>query len=225
MTQLLYPSASLRDLLPANVAVGAMPNLAAWLELPEEERAIVSQAADKRQREFATGRVLARKLLDEIGLAVNAIGQRQDRTPNWPSGVIGSISHCDDLCVVAVARDDVGIRSVGIDVEPAEPLPAEIWEEIARAEEHARLAVGEIDLAVGMRRLFSAKEAVYKCVYPVCQLVLEFHELEISFNADHACFQTRGISLRNRLHAAAANIDGRQVELDGRILSAAIWRQ
>jgi enterobactin synthetase component D / holo-[acyl-carrier protein] synthase len=201
-----------------------MSNVADWRELPSAEQSLVSHSVGKRQREFATGRILARRLLGEIGLKVDAIGQRQDRTPIWPTGIIGSVSHCDDLCVVAVARDNVGIQSVGIDVEPAEPLPAEIWEEIARDEEHARLAVGEIDLAIGMRRLFSAKEAIYKCLYPLCQMMFEFQELEISFSADYTCFRTRVVTTRPGLRTTRACLEGRQVERDGIIYSAGIAR-
>lgn len=223
MTQLLSPLASLRDLFPAAVAVGAMPNSADWRELPPAEQALVSHAVGKRQREFATGRVLARKLLCEIGCEIEAIGQRQDRTPIWPTGVVGSISHCRDLCVVAVAREDTGIRSIGIDVEPAEPLSADLWPQIALDAELSRLAADGSDLARRMARLFSAKEAAYKCLYPMCQQVLGFHELEISFRADYTCFQARGFSPRHGVQAAAANIAGRQTELNGRIFSAAIW--
>jgi enterobactin synthetase component D / holo-[acyl-carrier protein] synthase len=225
MTLLLSPPAKLRDMFPAAVAVGTMPNSADWRELPAAEQALVSHAVEKRQREFATGRTLARRLFGKMGLETRAIGQRQNRSPIWPTGVLGSISHCDDLCVVAVARDNVGIRSLGVDVEPTGPLPSEIWEEVARDDEYKMLSSGKDDLAIGMLRLFSAKEAAYKCLYPVTQQTVEFHELRILFSMNYASFQVRCMTPILKLAAERNTIRGKQIEIGGRFCTAAIWYQ
>jgi len=79
-----------------------------------------------------------------------------------------------EMSVAAIARK-ADIPSLGIDVEPAEPLPDEI----------AALAVMPGDVLEGVdprlatRLLFSAKEAVYKAAFPLDRLFLEFRDIEV----------------------------------------------
>lgn len=222
MIKHLFSPASLRNRVPAGVAIACMPNVITWQELPATERALVSNAVEKRRQQFATGRFLARDLLREIGSGVEAIGQHLDRTPIWPDGIVGSISHCDDLCAAAVAKIDNGVRSIGVDVEPAQPVAEEIWLEIANREELERWEFCQDDVALRIRRLFSAKEAAYKCVYPSCQQFIGFHDVEIDFEVAGINFRVRSKSHDERLRAALEAIEGVQFQQDGIIFSIAI---
>ena len=214
---------NLPNLLPREVRLRSMP-IAANV-LPAVERALVSRAVPKRQREFATGRVLARSLLHDLGVEVHAIGQSQDRTAIWPEGIVGSISHCDDLCVAAVGRKSDGIRSVGIDVESADPLPRELWEEVARDTEAANQVGNVVSHGIAMRRLFSAKEAFYKCVFPVIKQNLEFHDVEVNFSRRYERFSAMVMTSTIDCIRDADSIEGRQCASARWIISATIWRR
>ena len=103
-----------------------------------------------------------------------AIGRGPAGDPLWPAGFAGSLAHDDEMAVAAIARK-ADIPSLGIDVEPAEPLPDEI----------AALAVMPGDVLAGVdprlatRLLFSAKEAVYKAAYPLDRVVLGYEHIGI----------------------------------------------
>jgi 4'-phosphopantetheinyl transferase EntD len=59
--------------------------------LPEEERAI-ARAVASRRAQYAATRALARGLLRDLGWPDAALLNRRDRSPIWPSGVVGSIT-------------------------------------------------------------------------------------------------------------------------------------
>ena len=86
------------------------------------------------------------------------------------------MAHDARVAVAAVGlRRDVG--ALGIDVEPAELLPADLLDVVATPQE--RLNIG--DEPYHGRLLFAAKEAVYKAVYPLDQTFLDHHDVQISF--------------------------------------------
>lgn len=68
-------------------------------------------------------------------------------------------------------------EAVGVDIEPAEPLPPDVVELVATAREHNGL---NGDPLRG-RLLFAAKEAVYKALYPRDRVFLEYHDIEVDF--------------------------------------------
>jgi 4'-phosphopantetheinyl transferase EntD len=70
---------------------------------PEEEQ-LVAGAVGSRRAEVLTGRTLARAALAAVGVAPVAIGRRADRSPDWPTDVVGSITHTDGLCSVVVVQ-------------------------------------------------------------------------------------------------------------------------
>src|SRR5437763_335927 len=80
-------------------------------QLYPEERACIARAVPKRRAEFATGRVCARQALERLGVAVGPLLPHPDRSPAWPPGIVGSISHTDGYCAVAVAE---ATRALGI---------------------------------------------------------------------------------------------------------------
>ena len=167
------------DLFAPEVRTASSPPVDCEEELFPEERALVASAVAPRRREFATGRACARRLLAQLGVPDAPLLRRADRSPRWPAGLCGSISHCEDLCVVAVARREVA-RALGVDVEPAEPLEPELWPRLCTARELAWLE-GRAPAERGrlVRLLFSAKESVYKCVRSAGGPELGFHEVEI----------------------------------------------
>ncbi|MEM7675131.1 MAG: hypothetical protein AAF449_03910, partial [Myxococcota bacterium] len=90
-----------------------------------EEAVTVAKAVPHRVAEFATGRALARRLLGELGFAPGPLVARKDRSPDWPTGAIGSITHTKHIAIVAAARGGPN-DALGIDVEPRESLNPEL---------------------------------------------------------------------------------------------------
>jgi hypothetical protein len=64
---------------------------------PTEETHIQAAVA-KRRAEFAAGRVCARSALAELGAPLAPLGVRPDRSPDWPAGLTGSITHTQGFC-------------------------------------------------------------------------------------------------------------------------------
>ena len=94
--------------------------------------------------------------------------------PIWPAGVVGSLAHDEEIAVAAVGlRRD--FASIGIDVEPAGALPADMFALVATPRERRMID----DDPVKAKLLFAAKEAVYKAVYPLDRVFLEFGDIEI----------------------------------------------
>jgi enterobactin synthetase component D / holo-[acyl-carrier protein] synthase len=155
-----------------------------------EEEALVLRASKSRRQEFATGRACARQALTRLGLPEVAVLTGHRGAPQWPAGVVGSITHCAGYRAAAVARSS-DIASLGVDAEPNEALPDHgMLELIALEQERARLA--ELTAAApGIswdRLLFSAKESVYKAWFPLAQRWLGFESADILFDSHAGTF-------------------------------------
>jgi 4'-phosphopantetheinyl transferase EntD len=156
--------------------------------LPGEE-ALVARAAERRRREFAAGRRCAREALAGLGIPPGPVLAGADREPLWPAGVVGSITHCDGYQAAAVARDR-DLASLGIDAEPARPLPAGVLRAVALPGEAAMLArLAQAHPGTCWDRLlFSAKESVFKAWYPLARRWLGFTGAEIELRPCHGEF-------------------------------------
>ena len=137
-------------------------------------------------------RIVARALLAQLGHPDAQVPKGATGQPIWPAGVVGSLAHDDEVAVAAVGlRRD--FASIGIDVEPSSALPSGMLALIATPREH-RVVDGDL---VRARLLFAAKEAVYKAVYPVDALFLEFSDIEVDLAAGKADTRSgRTLSLR-----------------------------
>ena len=160
-------------LLPAGlVAVEAFGDVAPD-PLLAGEAAAVANAIERRRIEFARGRSCARRAMAMLAIEPAPVLAGPDRAPIWPAGVIGSITHCQGYACAGVG----GVAewsAIGIDAELVQVLEPEIVDDILLDTERA------LDPCV----VFSIKEAFYKAVYPRLQLILEFHDVEVTTDAD-----------------------------------------
>ncbi|HZD89565.1 MAG TPA: 4'-phosphopantetheinyl transferase superfamily protein [Pseudolabrys sp.] len=141
--------------------------------LPDEARSIASSLV-KVRRASGAARLLGRALLARLGHAACAIPKGADGAPQWPDGVVGSFAHDGDIAVAAVARSgDCG--AIGIDIEPAEPLPDDLRDLVVTPRERPVL---DEDPLRG-RVLFAAKEAVYKAVAARDGLLLDYQDIDV----------------------------------------------
>ncbi|MDQ3933891.1 MAG: 4'-phosphopantetheinyl transferase superfamily protein [Actinomycetota bacterium] len=176
-------------LVPDSVAVVATREDLSGVELfPEEER-VVERAVEKRRREFVTARGCARLALERLGVEPVAIPSGERGEPVWPSGVVGSITHCTGFRACAVARAE-DVASVGIDAEVHEPLPAGVLEEVAFGPERAMVAGRGGGVCLD-RLLFCAKESIYKAWFPLAGRWLGFEDVELSIDTGGGTFRAR----------------------------------
>ena len=144
-----------------------------------EEAPLVRGAVQKRRREFAAGRLCARKALKQLGVPETSILAREDRTPQWPVGVVGSITHTGNWCAVVVGMQE-HIRGVGVDVEIATPLKDKLFDRVCTPSELQWLAsLPEAERGKMGKLIFSAKECAYKSQYPLTQTYLGFHAMSV----------------------------------------------
>jgi 4'-phosphopantetheinyl transferase EntD len=107
-----------------------------------------------------------------MGIHVVELPRSARRHPLWPAGVVGSIAHDADFAAAAVGATS-RVTGLGIDIEPAEHLPACVRDVVASAHELKAFA----DLSYSDKALFSIKEAVFKAVYPHDGVGLEFNDI------------------------------------------------
>jgi 4'-phosphopantetheinyl transferase EntD len=158
---------------------------------PEEEE-VVARAVEKRRREFTTARACARQALMRLGVMPQAIPSGPKGDPQWPAGIVGSITHCEGFRACAVARSSQ-LVTLGVDAEINAPLPAGLLGDIALPEERERLLAlaGEDPSVSWDRLLFSAKESVYKAWYPLAGRWLGFEDANLTIDRQGRTFSAR----------------------------------
>lgn len=166
-------------------------------EMFAEEAALVEKAVLRRRRQFAAGRVLGRELMERLGIATGPLLRGEDRVPLWPAGVVGSLSHTEDVVMVAVAGGGVdgeasAVRALGLDVEADVPLEEELRASVLTERELAWLdEQPQAERGALAKLVFSAKEAVYKAQYTFSRTMLDFHEVELVVLPDAPVFEAR----------------------------------
>ena len=164
--------------LPASVAMvetrADAASSAAW----PQELAAAAGLPDGRLAEYITVRDCARQALASLGTPPAAILGDARGAPIWPDGIVGSMTHCRGYRAAAVARAS-DLTVLGIDAEPAEPLPSGIARRISTDAELAGITGLDPDVPWD-RLLFSAKEAIYKAWYPLTRIGLGFHDVNIA---------------------------------------------
>jgi 4'-phosphopantetheinyl transferase EntD len=161
---------------PDTIEVGLFP----------EEREHIAQSVAKRRIEFAAVRRCARRALQELGYPPVPILPGEQREPQWPEGVVGSMTHCAGYCAAAVARSGE-ISALGIDAEVHAPLPEGVLDLISLESERERIAALAVDVPNAVhwdRVLFSAKESVYKAWFPLTRRWLGFEQADIDLRLD-----------------------------------------
>jgi len=145
------------------------------------ERGAFSTSVIKVRRASGAARVVARELMRRVGVAPQPIIKSAGGMPLWPDGLVGSLAHDATVAVAAVAKRS-DYLSLGIDIEPAEPLTADLLAMVATAGERAAMREAPLE----GRLLFSIKEAVYKAAYPLDGVFLDHHDVQVDLAARRA---------------------------------------
>ncbi|CUH64612.1 phosphopantetheinyltransferase component of enterobactin synthase multienzyme complex [Thalassovita gelatinovora] len=182
------------------------------------EQAAVANAVPKRVGEFAAGRAAARAALCELGLPNVAIPTAPDRSPIWPEGFSGSISHTDTACLAVVTKAQT-YRAIGLDIEPYEPLPTEIWDIVLTDAEFDMVKLLPKNLAgIRAKKIFCIKEAAYKAQYPISKILFDFHTLHVRLQENNFVAEFRRTVPPFQI---GDTVQGGVFKQDGHIISAA----
>jgi len=175
----------------------------------------------KRQSEFLAGRICAREALVQLRgePGVPAVGE--DGAPQWPGGVVGSITHGQGraLAVVAPAQR---IQGLGLDIETLlPPARAErLQGEILSADELRRLdGLDEIERAQAITLTFSIKESLFKALYPLVGRRFYFHDAELLEHDASGNARLRLLIDLSTDWRSGALLDGQFACFDERLLS------
>lgn len=182
-----------------------------------DEMAVVAGAVESRRQEFAAGRECARSALAAQGSFGQPLLPGRGRAPIWPSGFIGSITHCAGYAAAAVSTN-AGYSAIGIDAEPAEALPSEIYDLVLTQTDQEIVAdlESKYPRTPWSRIVFSAKESVYKAWYPIRGEWLGFEEASV-YPLRDGRFRVR--ILRPRIGPFPSEIVGRWALTDDIILT------
>ena len=152
--------------------------------LPEEQAIAESFGSQKRRAEFTMGRIYAHGALSRFGLESEPILRNHEtREPCWPDSVWGSITHSAGVAAVAVGSKK-DIKGVGIDMESlSRSVDFNIRRHVcvdSELEWLESLPTKQANRA--LRIIFSAKESIFKCIYPSTKTYLSFKDATVSVN-------------------------------------------
>lgn len=134
-----------------------------------------------RLHEFFCGRALAEAMLQQHYNDYAPLSPYQERLPQWPQGIQGSISHSRHKLVVALSDRFNGL---GVDIEH--------WVTADFAQESAQLVLTEYEMALWQQGkmqdlsfcqyltlIFSVKESLYKAVYGRARHYIDFLQASV----------------------------------------------
>lgn len=156
--------------------------------LHADELGSCGRFSGKRIGDFVLGRYNAVKALQTLGVPRQPIPMGSSREPLWPGGVIGSISHTENLAGAIVASDQA-YGGLGLDIEHIQKLD-DIASQFCTGPELAyhREFPAETEY---LNVVFGAKEAIYKCVWPAVRCFISFQDVRVALDMN-----------RNRFHIA-----------------------
>lgn len=150
---------------------------------------------EKRNREFAVGRYCAYQSLQRLKVTGD-VPVDTDRKPVWPPGIVGSISHSHHYAWAATAKQDT-IKGIGVDTEIIidDTTLRQIVKEITTDVEWKLLSLIDADIKTAFTVVFSAKESIFKCLYPLNEKFFGFHDVQlISANDQQVTFSQQPTS-------------------------------
>jgi 4'-phosphopantetheinyl transferase EntD len=163
-----------------------------WGKLHPQEAALIKPcASEKRRLDFSLGRLAAHITLEQLGFGLRepALLQGKKGEPLWPEGIVGSITHAKGYAISAAAYTH-SAKAVGIDLECFDRkthwaisrhicLPEELlW--VGKSPDHGNQQ--------RLLSLFSAKESVFKALYPLCHCFISFKDVLLLWNSEKGSF-------------------------------------
>jgi 4'-phosphopantetheinyl transferase EntD len=114
-----------------------------------------------------------------LGLTEISLLAGHHREPLWPPSIVGSITHTHGYAAAVVARER-DLRALGIDCEVVDSVDEDLWSRICTPTELERLT--RLPLEERGRQaalIFAAKEAFYKCQFPLTHQWVGFEDVVV----------------------------------------------
>jgi 4'-phosphopantetheinyl transferase EntD len=140
-------------------------------------------------------------------------------------GSVGSITHTGDLAsglaAAVVAPDSVAL-GLGVDAESDSDLSDAITERIVTRAEY-RFLDRQREQRRGLiaKLFFCAKEAFYKCQYPVTERFLGFDDVELTFELEAGTFRVALVGEFDERVQGTARAEGRFLIAGGLVVAGA----
>ncbi|WP_227698208.1 4'-phosphopantetheinyl transferase family protein [Pseudomonas chlororaphis] len=133
-----------------------------------------------RRIEYLAGRYCARQALDALGAATWRVGRKADGAPDWPDGVVGSLSHTQERVIACVAWQSEW-QGLGVDVETIvdERMLLSIEHLVFTPMDRLLMQRSRLNAVEIATLIFSAKEAFYKFIHPQTHASLDFKDVSI----------------------------------------------
>lgn len=176
----------------------------------------IARAAPRRRAEWLAGRRCASEALQLLTGQGACPGMAPDRSPLWPDGTLGSISHSGDVAVAIAARAGA-CRGIGIDIERvmAEPEAGEIAVQAMTAQERCRFEGDAFSVTLA----FSAKESLFKALYPLLRRPMSFQLSELIAWGDQGTARLRLVEELSPEFPASREIEARFARLGDLLLT------
>ncbi len=154
------------------------------------------KAVVKRKADFLAGRVLAKNGLSKLLGNSSTVDVGKNREPVWPKGVVGSISHTQDMAVCFLSSDTQLMLGVDIENMMTDKRANDIAHLIINNKEKSLLVSLAYDFSLLLTLVFSAKESLFKAisnnvggyfnfsVVEVCEIDFDKNILALKLNQD-----------------------------------------
>jgi 4'-phosphopantetheinyl transferase EntD len=173
-------------------------------ELDASESRCTAEMTPARRHEFASGRSAARCALAGAGHSCPVVAISHEGFPVFPEGYVGSIAHKHGRAIAVVAQSVAG--GIGIDLEFDDPgAEADLRQTVITKLEGPALqdiATAQPDLGSPSTLVLSAKEAVYKAVFPMRRKLFDFQDLYLDFEIASNVFRAVRFPGRRGLQVA-----------------------
>lgn len=160
-------------------------------------------APRRRKIQFLAGRHCAKKALNKAERPGSiAVGLNSDMSPKWPSDVVGSVTHTSSF-VAAVVAPRSKFVSIGLNAEKVftESAAKNLWQVVLTKKEIASFNwkyKHYFSAETYFSLVFSAKEAVYKCFFPIKRVRLHYQDININPRINEGC--TFSYNLYKNMH-------------------------
>lgn len=178
-------------------------------------------AASKRQAEFLAGRVCAREALRRMTGEPHIPTVNEDRSPCWPDGVVGSITHGAGWAAAMVARRERW-QGIGLDVEKRLPVARAdrlVGEILTPRELEGYAALDDMQRALRVTLTFSIKESLFKALYPLVNTRFYFQDAELIHHDTSGYARLRLLTSLSSQWKAGVELEGQFASFDDYLLS------
>ena len=178
--------------LPPGIAIALTQ--APCKELPQTELEYINNKTNQKSRlGFILGRTAAHQALEKLGYQACPILKDKSGAPIWPAGISGSIAHSvkaeNEAVGAAIVAKCTDYISLGLDIEMLDrPFSSSLKSKISTPEEQA------IFLRFNQTnplKIFCCKEAIFKCLYPLCQQYFGYLDASLCAQKSPNCFDFR----------------------------------